>query len=70
MNASQQARYGALPTTTDPLKRWCACPVCGARYGLARRGRGNARAVASLVRGMVMQHLRERHPDYVAGTEA
>jgi len=63
MNANQKAIYGDLPTTADHCRRHCVCPVCGERFSVSRHGRGPARAVASLLRGMVMRHLRERHPE-------
>ena len=61
MNAAQQQKYGPLNTWTDVLKRWCQCPYCDYRASIARRGRGNARATASVVQGIIMAHMREHH---------
>jgi len=63
MNHSQKNRYGALPTYTDPLRRHCECPYCDYRASRARRGRGNARAVMAVLRGEVMQHMRDKHAE-------
>lgn len=66
MNANQKAKYGEIRTDTTPIQRVAWCPVCGHREAVARYGRGNALAAASVVRGLVMAHMRKCHPEEVA----
>lgn len=65
MNGRQQAKYrGHWAEWTTPIHRMAGCSHCNFQTGVSRRGQaGGALASAAKLRGLMMEHMRQRHPD-------
>jgi hypothetical protein len=59
-----------MDTWTSILRRHIGCHLCPWETSLARRGPGaNARATAAKLKGMLMAHLRDKHPQELDGAK-
>lgn len=68
MNRNQDRIYGQIGTWTTPTHRMVGCPWCSWTSRAPRRGPGaNALATAARLKGEMMRHMRDRHPEQLAG---